>query len=137
MESHDSLVGQVVEVSVGTAGDLRVERIACAVDCGSVIHPDCVDAQISGGILDGLNAALHGRITLRDGAVVESNFHDCTWMRLAEIPEVVVELMPRGGRPGGVGEPGVPGVAPALANAIYAATGQRLRRLPIGTRISS
>ncbi|MEO8444498.1 MAG: molybdopterin cofactor-binding domain-containing protein, partial [Gammaproteobacteria bacterium] len=110
-ESHDSLVAQVVEVSVAAGGALRVERIACVVDCRTVIHPDAVEAQITGGILDALNAALQGRITLRDGAVEQGNFDDYPWLRLADIPEIVVELLPQGGRPGGVGEPGVPGVA--------------------------
>jgi len=129
-ESHDSLVAQVVEVSVAEEGRLRVERIACVVDCRTVIHPDAVEAQITGGILDALSAALNGRITVRDGAVEQGNFDDYPWLRLADTPEIVVELLPQGGRPGGVGEPGVPGIAPALANAIFAATGQRLRSLP-------
>jgi isoquinoline 1-oxidoreductase beta subunit len=129
-ESHDSLVAQVVEVSVAEDGQLRVERIACVVDCRTVIHPDAVEAQITGGILDALSAALKGRITVRDGAVEQGNFDDYPWLRLADTPEIVVELLPQGGRPGGVGEPGVPGIAPALANAIFAATGQRLRSLP-------
>lgn len=131
-ESHASLVGQVVEVSVADDGALRVERVACVVDCRTVIHPDAVEAQITGGIQDALNAALQGRITLRDGAVEQGNFNDYPWLRLAEIPEIVVELLPQGGRPGGVGEPGVPGIAPALTNAICAATGRRIRSLPVG-----
>ncbi len=130
-ESHDSLVGQVVEVSVADDGALRVERVACVVDCRTVIHPDAVEAQITGGIQDALNAALHGRITVRNGAVEQGNFHDYPWLKLADVPEIVVQLLPQGGRPGGVGEPGVPGIAPALANAIFAATGQRVRRLPL------
>ena len=136
-ESHDSLVAQVVEVSVTADGALRVERIACVVDCRTVIHPDAVVAQITGGMLDGVNAALHGRITIRDGAVQQGNFNDYPWLRLADIPEIVVELLPQGGRPGGVGEPGVPGIAPALTNAIFAATGQRIRSLPVGTTVGA
>ncbi|MEO7386745.1 MAG: molybdopterin cofactor-binding domain-containing protein [Gammaproteobacteria bacterium] len=131
-ESHDSLVAQVVEVSVADGGALSVLRVACVVDCRTVIHPSAAEAQITGGILDGLNAALQGRITVRDGAVEQANFNNYPWLRLADIPEIAVELLPQGGRPGGVGEPGVPGVAPALANAIFAATGQRLRTLPLG-----
>ena len=130
-ESHDSLVAQVVEVSVAEEARLRVERIACVVDCRTVIHPDAVRAQITGGIIDALSAALNGRITIRGGAVEQGNFDDYSWLRLADTPEIVVELLPQGGRPGGVGEPGVPGIAPALANAIFAATGQRLRSLPL------
>jgi len=136
-ESHDSLVAQVVEVSVADDGTLRVERVACVVDCRTVIHPDAVEAQITGGILDGLNAALQGRITIRDGAVEQGNFNDYPWLRLADVPEIVVELLPQGGRPGGVGEPGVPGVAPALTNAIFAATGQRIRSLPVGKKVGA
>jgi isoquinoline 1-oxidoreductase beta subunit len=125
-------VGQVVEVSVADDGALRVERVACVVDCRTVIHPAAAEAQITGGILDALNAALQGRITVRNGAVEQGNFNDYPWLRLAEVPEIVVELLPQGGRPGGVGEPGVPGIAPALANAIFAATGRRVRSLPVG-----
>jgi isoquinoline 1-oxidoreductase beta subunit len=136
-ESHDSLVAQVVEVSVGGDGALRVERVACVVDCRTVVHPDAVEAQIAGGIIDALNVALQGRITLRNGAVEQGNFNDYPWLRLAEIPELVVELLPQGGRPGGVGEPGVPGVAPALVNAICAATGQRIRTLPVGAALAA
>ncbi|MEQ1802761.1 MAG: molybdopterin cofactor-binding domain-containing protein [Gammaproteobacteria bacterium] len=137
IESHDSLVALVVEVSVADDGALRVERIACVVDCRTVVHPDSVEAQITGGILDGLNAALQGRITIRDGAVEQGNFNDYPWLRLADIPEIVVELLPQGGRPGGVGEPGVPAVAPALVNAIFAATGQRIRSLPVGATVGA
>ena len=137
LESHDSLVAQVVEVSVAADGALRVERVACVVDCRTVIHPDAVEAQITGSIQDALSAALHGRITVRNGAVEQGNFNDYPWPRLADVPEIVVELLPQGGRPGGVGEPGLPGIAPALANAIFAATGQRLRSLPVGASVGA
>lgn len=137
LESHDSLVAQVVEVSVAGDGALRVERVACVVDCRTVIHPDAVVAQITGSILDGLNAALQGRITIQDGAVQQGNFNDYPWLRLAGSPEIVVELLPQGGRPGGVGEPGVPGIAPALTNAIFAATGRRIRSLPVGAALAA
>jgi isoquinoline 1-oxidoreductase beta subunit len=136
-ESHDSLVGQVVEVSVADDGTLRVERVACVVDCRTVIHPAAVEAQITGGILDALNVALQGRITVRNGAVEQGNFNDYPWLKLAETPEIVVKLLPQGGRPGGVGEPGVPGIAPALANAIFAATGRRIRTLPLGAALGA
>jgi isoquinoline 1-oxidoreductase beta subunit len=132
IESHDTLVAQVIEVTVSDAGALRVDKIACVVDCRTVIHPDNVIAQISGGILDGLNAAMHGRVSVRDGLVEQRNFDDYPWLRIGDVPEIVVELLPQGGRPGGVGEPGVPAVAPALVNAIYSATGQRIRTLPVG-----
>lgn len=133
LDCHDSLVATVVEVSVGDGGDLRVVRVACVVDCRTVIHPDGAEAQITGGILDGLNGALKSQITFRNGAVEQSNFHDYPWLRLGEVPDITVQLLPQGGRPGGVGEPGVPGVAPALANAIFAATGYRPRSLPVLT----
>jgi isoquinoline 1-oxidoreductase beta subunit len=131
IESHDSLVGTVIEVSVGDASDLVIERISCVADCRTVIHPGNVEAQITGGILDGLAAALTGRITLRDGRVEQGNFNDYPWPRLGDVPPIAVQLLPQGGRPGGVGEPGVPGVAPALCNAIFAATGIRIRSLPV------
>jgi len=135
--SHGTLVAHVIQVRVADGGALRVERVACAVDCGTLIHPDAVEAQVTGSILDGLNAALQGRITLRDGAVEQGNFDDYPWLRLAQVPEIRVELLPSGGRPGGVGEPALPGVAPALANAIFAATGMRIRSLPVGWRVGA
>lgn len=137
IESHDSIVAQVVEVvvEVGSDGDrlppLRVQRVVCVIDPRVVIHPDTVVAQMEGAILDGLSAALHGRITVRGGSIEQGNFDDCRWLRLAEAPRIEVYLLPQGGRPGGVGEPGLPAVAPALANAVFNATGRRVRRLPL------
>lgn len=130
-ECFASIVAQVVEVSV--SGDrLRVERVTCAIDCGTVVHPDQVRAQISGAIVFALSAALWGRIDLRDGAVQESNFDGQPLLRMPDMPAVVVELLDRRpAPPGGVGEPGVPPLAPALANALFAASGQRVRQLPI------
>jgi isoquinoline 1-oxidoreductase beta subunit len=96
-----------------------------------VIHPDTVIAQMQGGIIDGLSAALHGRVTIRGGGVEQSNFDDYPLLGLADTPAIEVDLLPQGGRPGGVGEPGIPAVAPALANALFAVTGIRVRRLPI------
>ncbi|MCZ7656113.1 MAG: molybdopterin-dependent oxidoreductase [Rhodocyclaceae bacterium] len=135
IESHDSLVAQVVEVAVDAdAGSdkpgFRVLRVSCVIDPRVVIHPDTVVAQMEGGILDGLSAALYGRISIRGGVVEQGNFDDCRLLSLAETPEISVQLLPQGGRPGGVGEPGVPGLAPALANALFAATGRRLRSMP-------
>jgi isoquinoline 1-oxidoreductase beta subunit len=137
IESHDSIVAQVVEVTMGTAaGDadlpkFRVDRVVCVIDPRIAIHPDTVIAQMEGGILDGLSAALSGRVTIRGGGVEQGNFDDYRLLRLADTPAIEVHLLPQGGRPGGVGEPGVPGVAPALANAIFDATGRRIRRLPL------
>jgi isoquinoline 1-oxidoreductase beta subunit len=128
--SFDSYVAQVVEASV-EKGAVKVHRVVCAVDCGLVINPDTVRAQMEGGIIFGLTAALKTEITLKDGRVEQSNFHDYQMLRMFESPEIEVHIVPSTENPTGVGEPGVPPVAPALANAIFAATGKRLRRLPI------
>jgi isoquinoline 1-oxidoreductase beta subunit len=129
--SFDSYVAQVVEASVGKGGAVRVHRVVCALDCGLVINPDTVRAQIEGGIIFGLTAALKTEITLKDGRVEQGNFDDYQMLRIFESPEIEVHIVPSGENPTGVGEPGVPPVAPALANAIFAATGKRVRRLPI------
>src|SRR5579863_749149 len=128
--SFDSYVAQVVEASV-EKGVIRVHRVVCAVDCGLVINPDTVRAQMEGGIIFGLTAALKTEITLKDGRVEQSNFHDYQMLRMFESPEIEVHIVPSTENPTGVGEPGVPPVAPALANAIFAATGKRVRHLPI------
>ena len=128
--SFDSYVAQVVEASV-EKGVVKVHRVVCAVDCGFVINPDTVRAQMEGGIIFGLTAALKTEITLKDGRVEQSNFHDYQMLRMFESPEIEVHIVPSTESPTGVGEPGVPPVAPALANAIFAVTGKRLRRLPI------
>jgi isoquinoline 1-oxidoreductase beta subunit len=128
--SFDSYVAQVVEASV-EKGEVKVHRVVCAVDCGLVINPDTVRAQMEGGIIFGLTAALKTAITLKDGRVEQSNFHDYQMVRIFESPEIEVHIVPSGENPTGVGEPGVPPVAPALANAIFAVTGKRIRRLPI------
>jgi isoquinoline 1-oxidoreductase beta subunit len=131
IESHDSIVATVVEVTAGGAGPPAVDRVVCVIDPRTVVHPDTVVAQVEGAILDGLSAALHGRVSFRGGGVQQGNFDDYRLLRLAEAPPIEVILLPQGGRPGGVGEPGLPGVAPALANALYAATGRRIRTLPV------
>jgi isoquinoline 1-oxidoreductase beta subunit len=128
--SYGSWVAQVAEVSVADGG-WRVERVACAADCGTVVNPDAVCAQMEGAVVFGLSAALHGEITLRDGAVVQSGFEDYPILRMRDTPEIEVHLVPSRAHPGGVGEPGVPPVAPAVANALFAATGRRVRRLPL------
>jgi isoquinoline 1-oxidoreductase beta subunit len=131
--SFDSYVAQVVEASV-EKGEVRVHRVVCAVDCGLVINPETVRAQMEGGIIFGLTAALKTEITLKNGRVEQGNFHDYQMLRIFEAPEIEVHIVPSGESPTGVGEPGVPPVAPALANAIFAATGKRVRRLPIRAR---
>ncbi|MCK6372398.1 MAG: molybdopterin-dependent oxidoreductase, partial [Gammaproteobacteria bacterium] len=131
IESHDSIVAQVVEVTAASPGDFSIDRVTCVIDPRTVIHPDTVVAQVEGAVLDGLSAALYGEVTIRGGAVEQGNFDDYRFMGLAEAPPIEVHILPQGGRPGGIGEPGLPAVAPALANAIFAATGERVRRLPL------
>jgi isoquinoline 1-oxidoreductase beta subunit len=130
-ESFNSYVAQVAEVSIGKDGAFKVERVVCAVDCGVAVNPDVIRAQIEGGIGFGLSAALYGAITLKGGRVEQSNFHDYPQLRINEMPRVEVHIVPSTANPTGIGEPGVPPIAPAVANAIAAATGQRLRNLPL------
>src|SRR3989454_11815296 len=129
--SFDSYVAQVAEVSVDKDGGVRVHRMVCAVDCGQVVNPDTVKAQMEGGINFGLTAALKSEITLDRGRVQQRNFHDYPMLRMNEAPQIEVYIVPSMEKPTGVGEPSVPPVAPAVANAIFAATGKRVRRLPI------
>ncbi|GAB3896818.1 xanthine dehydrogenase family protein molybdopterin-binding subunit [Larkinella knui] len=125
-----SYVAQIVEVSVDRQ-QIRIHRVVCAIDCGLAVNPDGVRAQMESGIVYGLTAALYGEITLKEGQVQQSNFHDYRMLRINETPVIDVYLVPGTGPMGGAGEPGVPPVAPALANALFAATGKRLRRLPL------
>ncbi|WP_085028781.1 xanthine dehydrogenase family protein molybdopterin-binding subunit [Ensifer aridi] len=131
LEDFGSFAAMISEVSVGDEGSLKTERIICAVDCGQVINPDTVEAQIQSGIIYGLSAALYGRITVQNGAVVEGNFDDSPVLRINETPKIEVHIVPSSEAPGGIGEVGTPGVAPSLLNAIFVATGKRLRSLPI------
>ena len=128
-ESFGSYVAQVAEVSVDR-DRIRVHRVVCAIDCGVCINPAGVAAQMEGGIVFGLTAALHGELTFQEGRLEQSNFHDYPMMRMREAPTVEVHIVPSTEKSGGAGEPGVPPIAPAVANAIFAATGKRLRRLP-------
>jgi len=132
-ESFGSVVAHVVEVTVKRDGSFQVDRVVSAVDCGIAINPDNVRAQVEGAIGFALSAALHGQITLKDGQVEQSNFHDYAPIRINEMPQVEVHLRPSTDAPSGMGEPGVPPLAPALANALAAATGVRLRKLPFAT----
>ncbi|WP_431824722.1 molybdopterin cofactor-binding domain-containing protein [Burkholderia sp. F1] len=129
-EAFNSHVAQVAEVSVGADGKVKVERIVCAVDCGIAINPDIVAAQMEGGIGFGLGAVMHGAITLKDGQVEQRNFDGYQVLRIAEMPKVEVYIVPSADAPTGVGEPGVAPVGPAVANAIFAATGKRHYTLP-------
>lgn len=128
-ESFGSVVTEIAEVSV-TNGRIRVHRVVCAVDCGLVVNPDIVRAQMEGGIIFGLTAALKSRVTLENGGIKQSNFHDYELLRMDESPAIEVYFVKRDAPPSGVGEPGTPPIAPAVANAVFAATGQRLRRMP-------
>jgi len=130
-ESFGSYICHVAEVSVSQTGDVRVHRVVTAVDCGKYVNPDTIKAQMESGIVFGLSAALQGQITFRDGRVEQSNFHDYPILRLDEMPEVEVHIVESREKSGGIGEPGVPPIAPAVATAVFAATGVRLRNLPM------
>ncbi|MCI0696066.1 xanthine dehydrogenase family protein molybdopterin-binding subunit [candidate division KSB1 bacterium] len=130
-ESFGSFVAQVAEVSVSKEGKLRVHRVVCAIDCGPVVNPDTIEAQMESGIVFGLTAALYGEITFKNGRVVQHNFYDYKMLRMDEMPAVEVHIVPSAEKMGGVGETAVPPIAPAVANAIFAATGKRIRQLPI------
>jgi isoquinoline 1-oxidoreductase subunit beta len=129
-ESFQSCVAEVAEVSLTANGKPRVHRVVVAVDCGTVINPDVVRAQMEGGVGFALSAALHSEITIERGQAVQSNFDDYPMLRIDEMPQVEVHLVPSQEAPTGVGEPGVPPLAPAVANALFQLTGQRVRRLP-------
>jgi len=130
VEDKGGIVAQIAEVSVED-GAVRVHRVWCAADCGQIIHPGIVEAQLSGSVVAGLTMALYGEITVENGRVVQSNFHDYGMLRMGETPEIEVRILDSREEPGGVGEPGVPPAAPAVTNAIFALTGERIRKLPI------
>ena len=130
-ESFNSVVAQVAEVTVGKDGSVRVDRVVCGVDCGTAINPDNIRAQVEGGVGFALSAVFSGEITLKDGKVEPGNFDGYPVLRIDAMPVVEVHILPSAKPPTGIGEPGVPPVAPAVANAIAAATGKRLHRLPI------
>ena len=131
-ESFNTIVAQVAEVSVAEDGNYRVEKVTCVVDCGLAVNPDVVTAQMEGGIGFGLSPALLSEITFKDGRVVQSSFHDYQVVRMKDMPDIQVHIVPSSEPPTGVGEPGVPVIAPAVANALYAATGSSKRSLPFG-----
>jgi isoquinoline 1-oxidoreductase beta subunit len=120
----------VAEISIDR-GKLRVHRVVCAIDCGQAINPAGIEQQIQSGIVFGLSAALTGSITIDHGRVQQQNFHQYEVLRIDDMPVVEVHLMPNHNPPGGIGEAGTPAIAPAVANAVFAATGKRIRRLPI------
>jgi isoquinoline 1-oxidoreductase beta subunit len=121
----------VAEVEVSKDGTVRVRRVVCAVDCGTVVNPDTVEAQIQSAIIFGITAALHGQITLKDGRVEQSNFHDYQMLRINEAPAIEVHIVQSSEKPGGMGECGTSAIVPAVTNAIFAATGKRLRKMPV------
>ena len=128
--SFGTIVAQVVEVEVA-AGNVRAHRVVCGVDCGFAMHPDGLKAQMESGIVFGLTAALYGEISITNGRVAQSNFHDYPMVRMSDAPLIETHILNGGGTVGGAGEPGTPAIAPALTNAIYAASGHRIRELPV------
>jgi isoquinoline 1-oxidoreductase subunit beta len=132
-----SFIATVAEAEVGSDGEVRVRRIVSAVDTGIVVNPDTVVAQIQGGLIFGLTAALYGNITIDKGRVQQSNFNDYRMLRINEVPQIEVHLIKSGEPPGGIGETAVTAAPPALGNALYAATGIRLRRLPVDRDVLS
>ncbi len=130
-KSFGSFIAQVAEVSMNPDGKVDVKKVVCAIDCGRIVNPDTIEAQMESGIVFGLSAALFGAITFKNGRVEQSNFHDYPLLRINEMPKVEVHIVGSKEAPGGVGEPGVPPVAPSVCNAIFALTGKRIRRLPI------
>ena len=130
-ESFGSIVAQVAEVSLNAEKSIRVHRVVSAIDCGFVLQPDTVVQQVEGSVIFGLSAALYGDIEIKKGQVQQSSFSDYLLVKMAEAPHVETHIVPSAEPPGGVGEPGVPPVAPAVANALFKLTGQRLRSLPL------
>jgi isoquinoline 1-oxidoreductase beta subunit len=128
---YGSYVANVVEVSVSPAGEFKLHRVVTAVDCGTVVNPQICHQQVESGTVYGLTAILYGEITIKDGRVEQSNFHDYEMLRIHEMPKVETVLVPSGGFWGGMGEPTLAPLAPAICNAIFAATGKRIRSLPL------
>jgi isoquinoline 1-oxidoreductase beta subunit len=126
-------MAQVAEVEVAKDGAVRVRRVVCAVDCGTVVNPDTVRAQIQSAIIFGITAALYGNITLKDGRVEQTNFDTYQVLRMNEAPAIDVHIVQNFEPPGGMGEAGTSAISPAITNAIFAATGKRLRKLPVDT----
>lgn len=130
-ESFGTVVGQLADVAVSNTGVIRVHKVVCVVDCGIAVNPDIVRQQMEGGIIFGLTAALYGEVNIDNGQVRQSNFHDYRMLRMQDSPAIDVHIIASAAEPSGVGEPGTPVIAPAVANAVFAATGQRLRALPL------
>ncbi|SPB13904.1 aldehyde dehydrogenase [Caballeronia novacaledonica] len=137
MHAFGSFFSIVADVAVDKDGAVTVNRIVCAVDCGMVVNPNTVEAQVQGGIIFGITAALYSEITIKDGRVEQSNFTDYRILRIHETPPVEVHIVKSTEAPGGIGEPGTAALAPAITNAIHAATGKRIRQLPVGNQLRS
>jgi isoquinoline 1-oxidoreductase beta subunit len=133
--SFGSFVAQIAEVSVLDDGSFKVDRVVCAIDCGTAVNPDIIRSQMEGGIGFGLSAAWEEGITLADGCVRQSNYDGYRLLRYDRMPVVEVHIVPARTPPTGVGEPGVPPIAPAVANALFAATGRRFRQLPLAKSV--
>jgi isoquinoline 1-oxidoreductase subunit beta len=131
LHAFGSYIAQVAEIVVSPQGEVRVQRVVCAVDCGTIVNPDIVKAQMESGIVFGITAALWGEITIKNGRVEQHNFSDYRMLRLSETPKIDVHLVASTEAPGGIGEPGTSTVMPAVTNAIFAATGKRIRQLPV------
>jgi len=136
MHAFGSFFAMVVDVTVDQ-GEVTVNRVVCAVDCGMVVNPNTIEAQVQGGIIFGITAALYSEITIKDGRVEQNNFTDYRMLRIDQTPGIEVHIVKSTEAPGGIGEPGTAALAPALANAIYAATGKRLRQLPVGSQLQN
>ena len=119
------------------AGKLTIHRVTAVIDAGTVVHPDSVRAQVEGAVVMGISSALGEELTFQEGAVVASNFHQYPLLTLAQTPQIDVHIVPSAEPPGGVGEPGLPPAPAALCNAIFAATGTRIRTLPVGTQLEA
>ncbi|WP_375600830.1 molybdopterin cofactor-binding domain-containing protein [Cellvibrio sp. OA-2007] len=133
-KSFGTWVAQVAEVRVNADKTFKVERVVCAVDCGVAVTPDVIRAQMEGGIGMGLSAALGEAITLKNGVVEQTNYHQYQLMRINAMPNIEVHIVPSAEMPSGVGEPGLPPIAGAVANALFAATGKPVTKLPLGTK---
>ncbi|KWK25174.1 aldehyde dehydrogenase [Burkholderia stagnalis] len=136
MHAFGSFFSIVVDVAVD-GGDVQVKRVVCAVDCGMAVNPDTIEAQVQGGIIFGITGALYGEITIENGRVTQSNFTDYRMLRIDETPPIDVHIVKSAEAPGGIGEPGTAATAAALSNAIFAATGKRLRKLPVGNQLKT
>jgi len=137
MHAFGSFLSMVVDVTVNGDGEVAVNRVVCAVDCGMVVNPNTIEAQIQGGVIFAITAALYSEITIKDGRVEQSNFTDYRILRIDQTPTIDVHIIRSAEAPGGIGEPGTAALSPALTNAIYAATGKRLRQLPVGRQLLS